>query len=101
VTLSGAQIETLVDTACGEARAMADTADGLRVQRDTMRAQRDQCVGALAQWSDLDVKRIELVAQLARAQSEASGKVSRLWVAGGIVVGFVLGALVGWAVGSI
>jgi len=97
VTLTGDELAEVVNRACGEARALADEADGLRVQRDTIRAQRDQCVGALMQWHDVDAQRVALAQQVARTES----RVDRVWVVVGIVAGLVLGGVGGWAIGRI
>ena len=97
VTLTGQELKQVVDTACREARAMADEADGLRVQRDTIRAQRDQCVGALKQWQELDVQRVALAQQVARTES----RVERWVVVVGVVAGLVLGAVGGFVVGQL
>ena len=101
VTLTGDELAEVVTRACGEARALADEADGLRVQRDTIRAQRDQCVGALTQWRGLDAQRLELMRQLAKSQFERESRVDRVWVVVGIVAGLVLGGVGGWIAGRI
>ena len=91
VTLNADQLDEVVNGYCGEARVLADAADGLRIQRDAMRAQRDQCAGALAQMQGVDASRITHVQDAAKM---------RVWVIVGVVLGFVGGGVVGYAVGS-
>ena len=101
MTLSAEQIESLVNTACREARSLADEADGLRRERDTFHTALNKCSGALTQWQDVDAQRLALVAELARVEVERDARVSRVWVVLGIAVGVALGFVGGWAVGSI
>ena len=101
VTVNGEQLAEIVDRACGEARALADEADGLRRQRDTIREQRDQCIGAMAQWRDVDAQRIVYAQQLAVVERDRDERLRKIWVVLGVAAGLVLGGVGGWVVGQL
>jgi hypothetical protein len=97
ITLTGDELAEIVDRACTEARNKSREADGLRIQRDTVRAQRDQCVGALNQWVGIDAQRIDYAQQLAVVTADRDSRFGKLWVVVGIVAGVALGGVAGWA----
>lgn len=92
VTLNAEQLAEVVDGACGEARVLADASAELRIQRDEVRAQRDECLGALSQMQGVDEARVEYARESAQM---------RVWVVVGVVLGFVGGLVGGYAVGQL
>lgn len=96
MTLTGEQLQEVVDRACSEARRKADEAEGLRVTADEAAKEREFFRGALRQ-SEAQNERL-LEAERAREVDRAAS-VGFWWAALSVGVAFVVGGGVGFALG--